>query len=450
MRESWRSRTGFVLAAVGSAIGLANIVSFPYMVEQNGGAVFVMMYLASLALIGFPVFVSEVVIGRAAHSSPTGAFRLLGRNWAWTKTGTGVVLTGLIVSSFYSAVAGWILGYLVEALSGRLTSFDSVAGASGHYKALLASPAWGLSFHALFLGLCLFVLFGGVRSGIERASKVLMPLLFAVLLYLAIYGLTLPDAGTGLRYLFSPDWSEITTGAVLMALGQSFFTLSAGQGTMITYGSYLSKKDNLVSSCIPIVLADTLISLLAAVAVFTTLASTNVESTGGLDLVFNTLPVVFSRIPGGFLVAVLFFLLVTLAALTSEISAMEPMIAYLVDEHKWSRSRAVIVTGLSAFILGVPCALSANLMSGWAVFGKSILDAYIFLALNVLVPLGGLAAVLLVGWRWGMKSALTELGQGTGELFNRRPWVAVYFRFCIKYLAPALIVVVFVRALGLL
>ncbi len=450
MRESWRGRTGFILAAAGSAIGLANIVSFPYMVERNGGAVFVLLYLACLVLIGFPVFMSEVLIGRATQTSPVGAFRLLGRNRFWTSAGKVTVFTGLLVSAFYSAVAGWILGYFVEAIRGNLTQFETVESSAAYYKSMIGSPSWGLLFHGLFLLTSSLVLYAGVRKGIERCSKIMMPMLLFVLIYLAGYGLTLPHAAEGLTYLFSPDWSEITLAGVLMALGQSFFTLSVGQGTMITYGSYVSKRENLVFSCIPIVIADTVVSLLAAVAVFTALASTQVESAGGLDLIFNTLPVVFTRIPGGYLVALLFFCLVTLAALTSEISAMEPMIAYLVDERKWPRKFAVIFTGSLAFIIGIPCALSSNLLSDFSLFGQSVLDGYIYIALNVLVPLGGLFAVVLVGWRWGATSALAELAQGAGTLLSSRPWVANYFRFCFKYGAPALIVVVMLRALGIL
>lgn len=449
-RETWRSSFGFVLAAVGSAIGLANIVKFPYMVGNNGGAAFICIYLISLALISLPVLVSEALIGRTTRRNPSGAMRKLGGSKGWARTGTMVVITGLFVASFYSALAGWILGYLVEAAMGKISHFTDMSQASDHFNSLITTPWWGLLFHFLFLGTCLLVLQSGVRKGIERGCEFMMPLLFVVLLFLVFKGLSMPGSSKGLKFLLHPDWSMVTPTTVILALGQSFFTLSAGQGTMITYGSYMSEKDSLLRACVPIVLADTLISLLAAVAVFTIVFASGAEPTQGTGLIFHTLPLVFSQLPGGYLLGVLFFLLVFLAAVTSEISAIEPVVAYLVDEKGWQRKKAVAVGGLGIFLLGIPSALSYSILSDFQFFGASILEAADFLVTSILVPLGGLAAVLLVGWKWGIQSALEKLAEGSPGLWERFPWARVYLKVVIRYVAPLLIVVVFLRALGVL
>jgi len=447
-RESWGSRIGFILAVAGSAVGLANIWRFPYVVGQNGGAAFIVVYLLCLLLIGFPVFMSEILIGRTTQTSPSGAFRQLGGpRWSWA--GKLTIVTGFIVSAFYSAVAGWILGYLVEAVSGRISNFSGSEEAIVHHQTLLENPFWGVSFHFLFLFLCICVLLFGVRKGIERGNKIMMPLLVAVLIFLAVQGVTMPKASQGLAFLLSPDWSALSPQAFLIALGQAFFTLSLGQGTMVTYGSYLSRNENLMKGCLPVVVMDTVISLLAAVAIFTIVFSAGIAPTAGPGLIFHTLPVVFSQIPWGHGLAVLFFLLIVLAALTSEISALEPSIAYLIDEWGWKRTPAVAVCGLGAFLLGIPSALSYSLLQGYTFFGMTFLDLMDFLATSLLIPIGGLCAVLLVGWKWGISNALTQLQEGANSLFEKRAWLSRYFWFCFKYSAPILIILVFLNAFGI-
>lgn len=446
-RDSWGSKLGFIFAVAGSAIGLANIWRFPYIVGKHGGAAFIIVYLLCLLLMGFPIFMSEILIGRTTQTSPSGAFRQLGRNKYWSAAGKMTIITGFIVSSFYSAIAGWILGYLVEATIGRLTEFTSTEHAAVHYQALINNPIWSLAFHGLFLGLCTGVLYLGVREGIERGSKIMMPLLFGVLFILVIKGLTLPKATEGLRFLFSPDWSVLTPTAIIIAMGQAFFTLSIGQGTLVTYGSYLKKDTNLITSCLPVVLMDTLVSILSAIAVFTIVFSVGMEPNSGPGLIFHTLPWAFSQLGGGYFIAVLFFLLVVIAALTSEISAMEPTIAYLIDERGWKRKPAVIACGVGAFLLGIPSALSYNLLSQYTFHGMTFLDAIVILCSSVLIPLGGLFAVLLVGWRWGFDKVIVQLKEGAEGLFHRHPWLSTYFWLCFKYTAPILIILVFLNVL---
>ncbi len=448
-RGSWATRLGFILAVAGSAVGLANIWRFPYIVGEYGGAAFIIVYLVCLALIGFPIFIAEILIGRTAQTSPAGAFEKLGKNRIWGGCGKATVLTGFIVSSFYSAVAGWIVGYLFEALSGHLSHFSDAAEAGTYFASLIGHPIWPLLCHLLFQVACVGVLYSGVHKGIERGNKIMMPLFLAALFMLVVKGLTLPNASVGLNFLFSPDWSLLTPTAILAALGHAFFTLSLGQGTMVTYGSYLGRNEGIVQSCFPIALVDLLVSLFAAVAVFTIAFSVGVEPDSGPGLLFQTLPWVFSQIPGGYLVAILFFLLVFLAALTSEISAMEPTIAYLMDERGWSRHRATIACGIGVFLLGVPSALSYGLLKDFTIFGQPFLDALAFLATDVLIPFGGLVAVVMVGWVWGTDESLKQLKYGSSTLFERHPWIETYFKVCFRYCAPALIVLVFLNALGI-
>lgn len=445
-RASWGSRVGFILAVAGSAIGLANIWRFPYIVGKHGGAAFIIIYLLCLALMGFPVFISEILIGRATQTSPVGAFRKLGGS-LWSMAGGLTVFTGFIVSAFYSAVAGWILGYLVEATLGNISFFHSTEHAAAHYASLMDNPLWTVFFHFLFLFFSTAVLYLGVREGIEKSSKIFMPLLFIVLFVLVINGLLMPSAGHALHFLFTPDWSVLTPTAIIVAMGQAFFTLSLGQGTLVTYGSYLKKNENIISSSFPVVVMDTLVSILSAIAVFTIVFSVGMETNSGPSLIFNTLPWAFSQIPGGYLLSILFFLLVFLAALTSEISAMEPFIAYLCDEKKWKRRPAVLTCGLAAFLLGIPSALSYNLLKSYKLWGMNFLELMDFIASSILIPIGGLLAVLLVGWYWGFVKAYKELKHGAEETFERSRLLKKYLWFCIKFSAPVLILFVFLNAL---
>lgn len=446
-RASWGTRIGFIFAVAGSAIGLGNIWRFPYLVGNNGGAAFIAVYLICLLLIGFPVLISEILIGRTAQSSPCGAFRLLGRGRLWGWLGKMTILTGFIVSAFYSAVAGWILGYLFEAFTAQLTHFHSTEQATQHFNSLITNPIWTVGFHLLFISLSIAILFFGVRGGIERGNKFMMPMLFVVLLLLVVKGVSMPHAGEGLTFLLSPDWSSLTPTAIILALGQSFFTLSIGQGTMVTYGSYLSKRDNLVKSCVPIVIMDTLVAIFAAIAIFTIVFSVGLEPDSGPGLIFHTLPMVFSQIPGGYFFACLFFLLVFLAALTSEISALEPSIAYLVDERGWKRRSAVITCGIAAFLLGIPSALSFSTFSHVKFGSFNFLDLFDFMSTTILIPLGGLCAIVLVGWRWGFVQAWETLKHGSDAYFDRKPWLKRYFWFSIKFSAPVLIVIIFLHAM---
>ena len=439
-RESWRDRAGFALAAMGSAIGLASIVRFPYLVADHGGAAFIALYLLSLFIMAIPILIAEIAIGRDTQRNCYQAFASKGKTLFWKGAGAWVLLTALLVSAFYSALSGWICGYLVEAFSDQLQPLSTSELATTHFKNLLANPWWSVGYHFIFMALSVGLVYAGVREGIERGCKILMPILFVTLLVLVINGLSLPNAGQALEFLFNPNWSLITPGVALMALGQAFFTLSLGQGTMITYGSYLPKKTPFVGSCVAIAFAVILVSILSAIAVFTTVYSANMEPEGGLGLMFQTLPVVFSTMPGGYFLAITFFLLVALAALTSEISVLEPPIAYLVDNHRWKRQNAALAVGAAAFTIGIPCALATSTLSSWTFAGKNILELFDLTATTLLVPLGALLGVLLVVGKWGFNAAFTELTNGKPENY---PAGRFYLKACLKYIAPVLILVIF-------
>lgn len=439
MRENWKSRAGFIFAALGSAVGLGSIWRFPYIVGENGGAVFIFLYIFCLLLIGFPVLISEIIIGKATQKSPSLAFKELSGSSYWQQGGKMTLITGFLISSFYSVIAGIGIGYLIEAISGRFTAISSAQGALTNFQTLSSDPMWCVGFHFIFLLLALLVLFSGVRKGIELGSKIMMPLLVFVLGVLVVKGLTLPSASKGLEFLFSPDFSLITPTAVLMALGQAFFTLSLGQGTMVTYGSYLPKKTNVFNTLGIVVILNTLIAILMGVAVFTVVFDAGIAPTSGPALLFETLPLVFSQLPGGYVFSILFFLLVTIAALTSEISALEPMIAYLIDQKKMNRKKAVVLTVFGAFILGIPSALSFGYLKDFFL-GESFFTWISNISVNLLVPLGGLFAVLLVGWKTRRHLELL--------LEDKHKTVQGYFLFCTKYVAPVLILLILLHMLG--
>jgi len=610
-RESWGSNLGFILAATGSAIGLGNIWRFPYIAGENGGGAFVLVYLVCIVLVGLPVMLCEITLGRHTRRNPVGAFRTVsprssavahmigagillnafflfcfGHWWAgllalglgvaifrlgWVVVGAMVVLAGFVILSYYSVVAGWTLGYMVEAGTGRLSvlperqtpqllaevvidriqippaqlanqlarrgmsdeerqqelalaargaavdylrreagSADSpanwrdmddglfratataalaslpkeelagkalalyggkttLAGKEVYPPALstaisglrfarnIGNPAYAVTFHLIFMALCIGIVTLGVQKGIEQASKLLMPLLFLLVLALIVRGLTLPGAINGVRFLLSPDFSKLTAQSALEALGHAFFSLSLGMGAMITYGSYVDRKSNLFVSSLSIVTLDTLAAMLAGLAIFPALFAMHHEPGMGPGLVFKVLPAVFQQMPWGGLWATVFFLLLLVAALTSGISLLEVVTAYFVDELNWSRRRAALVFGTVIAILGSFCAVNGGFFD--------FLDS---LASNWLLPLGGLFIAFFVGWIWGTKKAVDEIRHGShnfadvhllslmaglkdDESHNSPVHVvtlATFWGLFIRFVAPVFVLIVFLWKIG--
>lgn len=449
-RENFGSKIGFILAAAGSAVGLGNIWAFPYVVGSNGGAAFIIIYLLCVAIIGLPVLLAEVLLGRTTQRNPVGTFKQLSKSKYWHAVGGMGIVAGFVILSFYAVVAGWSFGYMFEAIRGVFFEFAQPQDAIDHFNSLTGSPLWIVGMLALFMLITMSIVVFGVQKGIEKGSKILMPLLFILLIGVMLRGITLEGSGAGLTFLFDPDWSKISGITILVALGQAFFTLSLGMGAMLTYGSYMSKKDNAVTSSFQIVLLDTSIALVAGVAIFTAVFAIGLNPSEGVGLIFHTLPIVFSKMTGGYLFSVLFFILLFIAALTSAISLLEVVASYFIDEKKWNRKKAVFILGSIAFLLGIPSALSFNWLADFKIFGMNLFDFAFYITFNIMLPLGGFLISIFVAWIWGFDKAVAELKLGAEELFKKAYWQISLWQFFLKYFAPVLIFIVLLNSLGLL
>lgn len=449
-REQWGSKIGFILAAAGSAIGLGNIWKFPYVAGENGGSAFIIIYLICTAVIGLPVLVGEILIGRSTQLNPVGAFRTLSKSKFWAGVGGMGVVAGFLILSFYAVIAGWSLGYIYESISGGLFSYADPTKAADHFVELTNNLTWTIGYFAGFMILTIVVVFAGVQKGIERGSKIMMPLLFLLLIFVMTRGITMEGSSEGLRFLLEPNWSHVSGQTVLIALGQAFFTLSMGMGAMLTYGSYMSKKDSIPASALQIVILDTSIALIAGIAIFTSVFAVGLDVNAGPGLIFHTLPAVFTKMPGGEFIGPIFFVLLTIAALTSAISLLEVITAYFVDEKGWSRHKAVIVFGGFTFLLGLPSAFSFNIMSNFTIFGLNFFDLVDYLTSNIMLPLGGLLIAVFIAYVWKFDKALVELKKGAENIFNNYPLLITLWQIFIKYFAPVLIFLVLLHSLGLL
>jgi len=449
-REAWGSKLGFILAAAGSAVGLGNIWKFPYIAGENGGAAFVFIYLLCIAIIGFPVLISEILIGRTTQRNPVGAFAALSGSKMWLSVGFLGVAAGFMILSFYSVIGGWTMGYVVETIRGNLSHFSSPDEAGVLFGTLVENPFWSIGFHTLFFAATMFIVIRGVQGGIERSSKIMMPILLSILVILIIRGVTMEGASKGLAFLWVPDWSKINGSSVLVALGHAFFTLSLGMGAMLTYGSYMSKKDSVVSAAFQVVVLDTAIALMAGVAIFTAVFASGLDPAAGPGLIFQTLPAVFSGMVGGVFFSFLFFLLLAIAALTSAISLLEVVVAYFVDEKAWNRRNAVLTFGGSIYLLGIPSALSFNILADYTFMGKTFFDIVDYLASNVLLPFGGLMIAIFVGWIWSRTAVMEAVKEGAEDLFENYPWAEGVWMLFLKFIAPVLITLVLLSKFGII
>lgn len=432
-RDGFTSKFGVIAAAAGSAIGLGNIWRFPYVVGENGGAAFLIVYLLFVLGIGVPVMLSEIMIGRKAQKNIFGAFRQLAPGSIWPLVGIMGVGAAFLILSFYAVVAGWTLEYTYLALK------NEFAGKSPHeIKELFDITSKTVSNSILlmlvFMALSAFIVRSGIKNGIEKYSKILMPLLLAIIILLNIRAVTLEGAAEGLSFLFKPDFSKLNANVILEALGQAFFSLSLGMGVMATYGSYIRKGESLGRTAVSVSLSDTLIAVLAGVAIFPAVFAFGIEPNAGPGLVFVTLPGIFNQMVGGYFFAILFFVLLVIAALTSSISLLEVVVAYFTEELKMKRPVATVVAAGIMSALGVLCALYDRVFN---FFDKT--------SSNILLPLGGLLIVIFVGWFLGLKKVREEL-EADGKLaFYFKPFVIV-----IKFVAPIAIALVFLNSLGLL
>lgn len=437
-RGNWTGNLGFILAAAGSAIGLGNIWKFPYITGDYGGGAFVLVYLICVVIVGLPLMIAELMIGRHSQKNPVGAFRKLHYpKTPWQLTGWLGVASGFLILSFYSVVAGWALAYI----------FKSIVGFSGtpqhiqsEFVTLVTHPSASIWWHTVFMALTIAIVIGGVQKGIERWSKILMPALFIILLILMLYGLFFTHGGLqALAFLFKPDFHKLTAEAMLSALGHAFFTLSLGMGAMLTYGSYMKKNESIVRDAITVSVLDTVIALMAGVAIFSLVFHYGMQPGQSVGLIFKTLPVLFAQT--GPLISVPFFILLTFAALTSAISLLEVVVSYFIDEKNWSRVKATLLLGGAIYLTGI---LSAVSMWTISFRGKQqgFLDIFDFITTNYMLPVGGLLTCLFTAWV--MKEA------DKMEEFGSRGFLYKGLIFFLRYITPIAVLMVLLNGLKLL
>ncbi len=444
-RDSFGSSFGVFAAAVGSAVGLGNIWRFPYITGQNGGAAFLLVYLAIVLLIGIPLMLSELSIGRHAQKNPIGAFLQIAPGKPWFLIGIVGVAAAFMISSFYSTVAGWTLHYTYLSVLDKINTSNAseLETLFNEFHTSQFMPLFWQFVFMLFTGL---IVIAGVRDGIEKYTKILMPLLFIILIILSIRSVTLEGAKGGLEFLFYPDFSKIHSKTVLDALGQAFFSLSIGMGTLITYGSYIQKNANLSRISLQVALADSFAAILAGIAIFPAVFAFGIAPSSGPGLVFLTLPGIFEQMTGGYFFSILFFVLLVIAALTSSVSILEVVVAYLTEELKIKRKQATILATAGILVIGSLATLSFSTLKDAHIFSKTIFDFLDYVSANLMLPLGGFFIVIFVGWAYGKKFFSAEI-TNDGNLVVR---LFPVFNLVIKYIAPIAIALVFLNELGIL
>ncbi len=428
VRESWGSRIGFLMAAAGSAIGLGNIWRFPYVAGDNGGGAFLIIYLGCVFLIMLNVMMAELALGRKSQISAVGAYKRVSRRW--TFVGVMGVLSGFLIMGFYPVVGGWATAYIFKSFTGLLVDPAAIAG---HFEVFIENPVEPLLWMLLFLVVNVLIVVKGIKAGIEVAGKILMPLLFVLLIVISIKSMTLEGAGAGLSFLFKPDWDAVSGQTFLAAIGQAFFSLSLGMGCMVTYGSYLNKGDRLPQNAFMIVTMDTIVAILAGLALFPALFAFGMKPTEGPGLVFSVAPAIFAAMGNiGIVLSGLFFVALAIAALTSSVSLLEVVVAYMIDERGLKRKTAVV---FSASIMGIMCIASSLSLGIWShvkVLGVGAFDMFDFLTDKVFLAIGGFFTAIMVGWfmdKKALKEELNNQGETPFKLFEG--WY-----FLIKYVIP--------------
>lgn len=437
---SWANRWIFILAATGSAVGLGNIWKFPYIAGENGGGAFVLVYLLFILAVGVPIMMAEVLVGRRGRQSPINSMREVAieanHSPKWALVGWMGALAGFLIFSFYSVVAGWVLAYIAGMGNGDLLGMDGDAAGKA-FNDLLADPQALLIWHSVFVVLVMTVVMGGVNKGLERATRIMMPALFVLLLVLLGYSMTTGAFGQGFDFLFHFDPSALSWDAVLVALGHSFFTLSLGMGAIMAYGSYMPKKASIGSTVLTIAALDTVVALIAGLAIFPIVFANGMDPGAGPGLMFISLPVAFGQMPGGHIFGFLFFVLVGLAAWSSAISLMEPAVAWMVERFGLGRGPVCVGLGIVVWLLGIAALSSFNFGSDVALFGMNIFDFLDFITANVMLPLGGLFVACFAGWI--LTKRITQ-----EELAINNPTLYLAWSVAIRYIAPIAVAAIFV------
>lgn len=442
----WSSRLAFILAATGSAVGLGNIWRFPYITGENGGGAFVVIYLICVLLIGLPIMMSEILLGRRGRQSPINTMRTLaqeeGCTPAWQYLGWMGMAAGFMILSFYSVVAGWTLAYIFRTGSGVFNG-ATAEGIASIFNEFVADPERLLAWHTIFIVMTIIVVSRGVKSGLEKAVRFLMPALFVLLVVMVGYSMNTGSFAEALDYLFEPDFSKINAKVILNAMGQAFFSLSLGMGAIMIYGSYLSHTASITRTTAVVVLMDTLVALLAGLAIFPLVFTYQLEPQGGPGLIFKTLPIAFGQMPGGELFGSLFFVLLVFAAWTSAISLLEPAVTWLVENQGMNRVKASAWSGIAAWVLGVGSLFSLNIWSDYKLFDKTFFELIEYLTANVMLPLGGLLIAIFAVWKMSREASRGELGLRDGVGY-------AIWRFLVKYITPVAIGLVFLNVTGIL
>ncbi|MDR5860138.1 sodium-dependent transporter [Halomonas eurihalina] len=438
----WSSRLTFILAATGSAVGLGNIWKFPYMVGDSGGAAFVLIYLLCIALVGLPILVAEWLVGRRGQNNPANAMADLaksaGQPRIWMIVGISGILGAFLILSFYSVIGGWSLYYTLSSVTGAFSGQDA-DGIGGLFNGMLGNPGLLLLGHSVFMLLVIGIVARGVTKGLEGAVRTLMPALGVLLLVLVGYGMTTGHFGEALGFMFNPDFGALNGGVVLAAMGQAFFTLSLGMGIMMAYGSYLGKEVNLLKTARTVIILDTVVALVAGLAIFPIVFANGLDLDSGPGLIFVTLPLAFGNMTGGVILGLLFFLLLTFAALTSAISLLEPVVEFVEERTPLSRISSTLVAGVATWILGIAALLAFNVWSDVLIFGFNVFDFLDTLTSKYLLPLTGLFAIIFVGWVLDRDGVCRELQLGdTGA----KIWTLVS-----RFIAPLGVIVVFISSL---
>ena len=444
-RDNFGSRFGALVAMAGSAVGLGNLWRFPYLVGENGGAAFIIVYIALSFVICLPIFVSEFIVGRRSQENAYAAFRDLSGGSRWRWIGLLTVVIPMIVLSYYSVIGGWSVEYLLKSLTFSFTSAESQSAISTMFVDFVSNPWIPLIGHTAFLAVTALIVVVGIKDGIEKFSKVMMPMLFFIVLAIAIYSITLPGAGKGVEYLFKPDFSKIDAKVCAAALGQAFFSLSLGFGTILTYASYVDKKENILFQSTATAVSDLMFALIAGLAIMPAVFAFGIDPQSGPGLVFETLPYVFGKMPAGGVIAILFFMALLVAALTSSISMLEVAVAYLIEEKKLSRPAACAILFALCWIVGALCSLSFGPLSNLRICGSTIFDFVDSLSSNVLMTLGSLFTVLFVGWRLKKTDIYDEFTNGGSISTNVKIFGVLWF--LIRYICPVAIAVIFVLGL---
>jgi NSS family neurotransmitter:Na+ symporter len=443
MHGFWKSRWLFILAATGSAVGLGNIWKFPYITGENGGGAFVLVYLLCISIIGIPVMIAEVSLGRMGRQSPINTMKALskkaGASPLWSSIGWMGAIAGFLILSFYSVIAGWALSYTIDMASGTFVNI-SAENSGKIFGGLLGDPTQLTIWHSVFMLLTMAIVARGVNAGLEKAIKVLMPVLFILLFVLFGYALSSSGFSQGFSFMFDFDFSKLTSESIIIALGHAFFTLSLGLGAIMAYGAYMPENTSIAKTVVIVAFLDTAVAIMAGLAIFPIVFANGLEPSAGPGLLFQTLPIAFGQMSGGVIFGTLFFVLVSFAAWSSAISLAEPIVAWFVEKYKMTRLVAALIIGSTAWLLGLATVFSFNIWSDVKLFDKTIFDLLDFATTNVMLPLGGLLIALFASWTMSKTRMRNEVGIDNPAIFNA-------WHFTLRFLAPIAIIAVLVNGL---